>query len=259
MTVKVTAARTMLMALKKGYYSLCQYTWPLGRREPVTVGVLLICPDEDFKEARFLDAFGHLRWRLGEPFEEQHVESLVQTVRAWIDREPVNTSVEAWDAFARRLGNELEMTPLRAVRFRKPAEGLQRLFDEMVAPPPATFFQPRLVPFRVQAHAPGGEQDEIAQTVRRIWPSATMETLPNGELRVHKNAHGHTELPLDPTACLQLVPTGPGQWVCAAFASNAPDIGQLLDALSSLERRHPVFTSTIQFSPRPQGETHAQP
>lgn len=250
------------MPLKKGYFSLCQYTWPLARREPLTVGVLLICPDEGFKEARFLDAFSHLRWRLGDTFEDEHVESLVQTVRAWIDREPVTTSVAGWDALAGRLGNELEMTPMRAVRFQDPSEGLNRLFEEMVKPPVMTCFSPRLVTFRVRARTREDEQSTLAQAVRLAWPRAEQEENGN-ELRFHKGArHLRTVCsggyPPDPTALLQFMRTGEQQWACAVWSSTDSKVRRILDALQNLGAPHPELPSSQRWLPtQRRSEAHA--
>lgn len=124
--------------MKLGYYSIVTYTWPLHRRDSAPVGVLLVVPEEGVKEARFLESFQHLRLRFGTSFHTEHVQSQVQTVRAWIGYEPNDLSVEGWDAFAGRLGNETEMTPMRAIRW--PAGGsaeeeIVRLFEDLVAPP----------------------------------------------------------------------------------------------------------------------------
>lgn len=222
------------MSLKRGHYSLLQYVPDLARREAANVGVLLTCAGEGFKEVRTLETFGHLRWRFGDGFEEDHARDLTFTVAAWIERQPVGTSLESWEEFTGRLGNELKMTPMRAVRFSEPSVELERLFGELVKPPSSTRLQPTLRMFRIRAPATE-EIRVILETIRQTWREACLD---DGEtIRVYKS-HAHLEasrdrhaLP-DPSGFLLLQAHGDGLWSCATLDGADSDLLRIKDALS---------------------------
>ena len=242
------------MGLKKGYYSLCQYDPYYGRREPANVGVLLIHPSEGFKEARFLDSFAHLRWRFGDGFEEQHVMGLTNTVSAWINAQPVTTSLEEWEAFRGRLGNELKMTPLSWVRFEDAAAEVERLFGELVRPLPLCAFQPGRVVFEVYGSSPRFLLASIQSAIRQSWPQAC--ALPRGDDEVWffrdracRSALAEGGALPSPEAFLQLNPMGDNLWACLVFAKDNPEIQSIMDSLNTLSQLRPWSPGVIRFQP----------
>jgi hypothetical protein len=122
------------MNAKKGYYSLIQFCPNASRLEAVNVGVLLLCPDLRFIEARTAKGNQRAANLVGRAFLDKHslnrakraIERRVQT-----DREAFS-SVDDLQKFVDSRGNVLKLTPPRPVKVFDPIKDLDKLFSELV-------------------------------------------------------------------------------------------------------------------------------
>ena len=121
-----------------GFYSLFQYTGDARRLEAVNVGVVLMCPEAKFFEAKFLDEAHIIEATKHVPGDfERHaiLASLqTQTAAAWLRQMATehDHTKELLISFGERLCNEVHMTAPRRIALDEPTQELAALFQGLV-------------------------------------------------------------------------------------------------------------------------------
>lgn len=123
------------MTAHLGYFSLIQFCPDASRLEAANVGVVLLCPDLNFLEARISRGNARVRRFFGQ--DAFHSAGLNSAKRAMVSRLKVEwkgaPTLEQFQHFVNTRANELKLTTPRPVKlFDDPATELQRLFDELV-------------------------------------------------------------------------------------------------------------------------------
>ncbi len=118
----------------KGWYSLVQYCPDASRAEVANVGVVLLCPEKGYLDARLASGNDLVRRFFqisGDALEGIALakESFARRVRAEQGR---ILSLDALTRFQETRANELLLTAPRAVRVDDPAATLESLFRELV-------------------------------------------------------------------------------------------------------------------------------
>lgn len=120
------------MTAAKGYYALVQYRPDASRLEAANIGVILLCPERGFLEARFAEGHERIRRFFG-PRDWQFVEMQKRAVKERLaaDRDGL-LAADALRQYAARLANEIVITEPRFVRVEDPADELASLFEQLV-------------------------------------------------------------------------------------------------------------------------------
>lgn len=124
----------------KGYFSVIQYCPDRSRLEAVNIGVLLFCPEARFLEAATTDRYSRVRKLFGrEGFDKTHLDAARRALvnRLQLERESM-TTLDELNHFIASRGNDIVLTPARAMRVDRPHEELKALFEELVATPRKT-------------------------------------------------------------------------------------------------------------------------
>ena len=120
-----------------GYFSLIQFCPDASRLEAANVGVVLLCPDLNFLEAR--TSRGNARVQRFFGSDSFNPASLNSAKRAMVARLKVEWKVaptlKQFQHFVDTRANEIKLTAPRPVKVFDPAADLQRLFDELVLIP----------------------------------------------------------------------------------------------------------------------------
>jgi hypothetical protein len=123
------------MNLAKCYYSLVQYCPDLARQEAVNVGVVLLCPEAEFLQARLVRKNKRAVDFFGTGTESsQLLEAMKQALwnRLEVEREQMLT-LAGFQAFVNTRGNDLLLTSPKPLRTeRTPAAELDFLYTELV-------------------------------------------------------------------------------------------------------------------------------
>ena len=126
------------MTAHRGYFSLIQFCPDPSRLEAANVGVVLLCPDLDFLEARTSSGNARVQRFFGR--DAFHPTSLSMAKQAMVRRLAVEwegiPTLAQFQHFVDTRANELKLTAPRPVKVFDPTKDLQRLFDELVADPP---------------------------------------------------------------------------------------------------------------------------
>lgn len=120
------------MEYHKGYYSLIQYCPDPSRLEAANVGVLLFCPSLRFVKARLAEDnrridkfFGHQDWDLIRAQKQAVVERLIADAAHF-------RTLEDLQDYAGRRANEIQLSPARPLKVKRPEEHLEDLFQRLV-------------------------------------------------------------------------------------------------------------------------------
>ena len=122
------------MGATKGYYSLIQYCPDRSRMESANVGVLLLCPEVGFVQARTSAGNDRIRrFFRDEPFDAQRVNAAKRAIehRLEVDGESFRTP-EDLVRFMETRGNDIVLTPPRPMKVSDPKSELDALFRELV-------------------------------------------------------------------------------------------------------------------------------
>jgi hypothetical protein len=122
------------MEAQSGYYSLIQYCPDFSREESVNVGVLLLCPEIRFLEARFSKNNERAKKLFGkEDFDSFLIRSAKETIetRLQLQKEEL-CSFEGLSKFIQTRANDLKITQPRSIKILEPEVELQELFNELV-------------------------------------------------------------------------------------------------------------------------------
>ncbi len=122
------------MKFKRGYYSLIQFCPNPSRLETVNVGVVLLCPDAGFIDARTSANNQPAARLVGRgKLDIPALNSAKQAIehRLQVDRASFK-SHEDLQAFVNTRGNNLKLTDPRPVKVCDPPKDLDKLFEELV-------------------------------------------------------------------------------------------------------------------------------
>lgn len=122
------------MNLNPGYYSIIQFCPDPSRLEAANVGVVLLCPELGFLDARMAPDNARIQKFFGrQSFDWSRVNSYKQGIRERLDIEGKDfRGPDDLEAFALRLGNAIQLTKPRPMTVRNPARDLDRLYEEVV-------------------------------------------------------------------------------------------------------------------------------
>ncbi len=117
--------------MSKGYYSLIQYCPDFARAEAVNVGVLVFRSEPAAIAVRVVDDVKFVGRRLG---LKLHAATVLEVVRAAHYRLTHATfrSVADLERFARSQGNDIQLTPPRAMLVDEPEGDVDEVFRELV-------------------------------------------------------------------------------------------------------------------------------
>ena len=126
------------MTAHRGYFSLIQFCPDASRLEAANVGVVLLCPELGFLEARTSRGNARVRRFFGP--DAFHPVGLNMAKQSFVRRLKVEwegvPTVEQFQHFVDTRANELQLTAPRPVKVFDPACELQRLFDQLVTDRP---------------------------------------------------------------------------------------------------------------------------
>jgi len=123
----------------KAYYSLIQYCPDPSRLEAVNVGLVLLCPEAAFLEARMSSKVDRVRRFFGtEGADAQQLKAMRDMLARRFTFEAASLrKLEDLERFRHTLANELTVTAPRSLAVQNPAHSLDELFLELVETPPA--------------------------------------------------------------------------------------------------------------------------
>jgi hypothetical protein len=121
----------------KGYYSLIQFCPDASRLETVNVGVILLCPERGFLDARTCRANSRVRQAFGRKVDAKALDLAKRAMESRVRgaREDVR-SREDLAEFARLQANALMITAPRPMRVVDPEADLEALYNELVGGEP---------------------------------------------------------------------------------------------------------------------------
>lgn len=121
----------------KGYYSLIQFCPDASRLETVNVGVILLCPERGFLDARTCRANSRVRQAFGRKVDAKALDLAKRAMENRVRgaREDVH-SREDLAEFARLQANALMITAPRPMRVVDPEADLEALYQELVGGEP---------------------------------------------------------------------------------------------------------------------------
>ena len=123
--------------MSKGYFSLVQYCPDFARQEAVNVGVVLLCPEQDFIQVRMATANHRVRDLFGDEADDyRNLNSMKRSLEERIRVEAENLkTLDALQTFVQTRANRIILTNPKPVRVGNPSDDLTALFDELVAEP----------------------------------------------------------------------------------------------------------------------------
>ena len=121
----------------KGYYSFIQFCPDASRLETVNVGVILLCPERGFLDARTCRANSRVRQAFGRKVDAKALDMAKRAMENRVRgaREDVH-SREDLAEFARLQANALMITAPRPMRVVDPEADLEALYKELVGGEP---------------------------------------------------------------------------------------------------------------------------
>lgn len=122
----------------KGYYSILQYVPDPERAEGVNVGIVLLCPERKFFQAKTSTDTQRVRRliRNSVEFDLGRFDTLKEAFTERIASEAKQIrSLEDFQQFVATRANQFRLTAPRPTKFEMPEAELSRLFDSLVAEP----------------------------------------------------------------------------------------------------------------------------
>jgi hypothetical protein len=122
------------MSRARAYYCLVQYCPDAFRAEAANVGVVLLCPERHFLDARLAaGADRPRRFFRGENVDRHALAAAKRSFQNAVERARDDVrNVEQLQAFLGRFGNALTFTVPRTATVEDPADELNRMFEELV-------------------------------------------------------------------------------------------------------------------------------
>jgi hypothetical protein len=123
--------------MSKGYFSLVQYCPDFARQEAVNVGVVLLCPEQDFVGVRMASANNRVRALFGEEADDyRNLNSMKRSLeeRIRVEADDLKT-FEAFQTFVQTRANRIILTSPKPMRVGNAGNDLAALFDELVTEP----------------------------------------------------------------------------------------------------------------------------
>jgi hypothetical protein len=115
----------------KSYYSLIQYCPDPARLECVNVGVLLLCPETGFLDAKLSQNDDRVQLLFGPNLDLVRFNAAKQAIKNRLKTENIRELKDLSEFIATR-ANELRITQPRPVKVIRPDQALQDLFDGLV-------------------------------------------------------------------------------------------------------------------------------
>jgi hypothetical protein len=122
------------MPFHRAYYSIIQYCPDRGRSEAANIGVILLCPDLGFAEAKVSEANRRVSRFFGRTsFDSERLNLIKHSFALRIkEKEDWSEGIAALDRFIGTRANDIQLTPARTMNTDNPAVDLVRLFGELV-------------------------------------------------------------------------------------------------------------------------------
>jgi len=150
--------------MSKGYFSLVQYCPDVARQEAVNVGVVLLCPEQNFIGTRMASGNHRVRRFFGDDADGiRHLNAMKDALASRISVEERDLlSFDAFLTFVQSRGNKVLLTNPKPVRVSDPSEDLEALFAELVREPQK--------PLSIQAEKPLRQRLDEAFEDSRLRP-----------------------------------------------------------------------------------------
>jgi len=128
------------MSFHRAYYSIIQFCPDRGRAEVANIGVLMLCPDLQFVDARMSKRNHRVAKFFGSgSFDAKRLElvkhAFAERIRSKFDWSGGLADLER---FIATRSNDVQLTPARSMNTSNPAEDLDALFAELVGEQPTT-------------------------------------------------------------------------------------------------------------------------
>ena len=123
--------------MSKSYFSLVQYCPDLPRQEAVNVGVVLLCPEQNFVGSKMVPGNNRVRRFFGENADGiQHLNAMKNALASRICLEATELlTLEAFETFVQSRGNKVVLTSPKPLRGSNPEADLAALYEELVQEP----------------------------------------------------------------------------------------------------------------------------
>ena len=136
--------------MSKGYFSLVQYCPDFARQEAVNVGVLLLCPEQNFIKVRMATANNRVRALFGDEADDyRDLNSMKHSLetRVRVAADDLKT-LDALQTFVQTRANRIILTNPKPIRIGNAGDDLKALYEELVTEPKKSASQQGAKPLR---------------------------------------------------------------------------------------------------------------
>ena len=141
--------------MSKGYFSLVQYCPDVARQEAVNVGVVLLCPEQNFIGVKMAPANHRVRRFFGEEADNyQHLNAMKDALASRIQVEAADLLTPgALETFVETRANKVVLTMPKPMRVGDAAADLLALYEELVTEPHKPLSVQAAIPLRKRLDA----------------------------------------------------------------------------------------------------------
>lgn len=152
----------------KGYFSLVQYCPDIARREAANIGVVLLCPEAGFLEAKLTTANRRVQRFFGEEADNyRHVNQMKTALSERLKTERADLlTVESLGNFISAWANKVTLTPPKPMKVVSPSDDIVALYRELVDDPVRDLTVRADLPLRARLDAALGSP-ALARFVRK--------------------------------------------------------------------------------------------
>ena len=124
----------LAMNSHRAYYSIIQFCPDRGRAEAANLGVLLLCPELGFAQARMSPSNHRIKQFFGsESFDAKRLQLMKRAIEVQV-REKYDWSqgLDDLNRFISSRANDIQLTPARPMTTSNPTLDIETLFNELV-------------------------------------------------------------------------------------------------------------------------------